>query len=161
MAFSSPSNSRNSFWPANSGLQVRFDIPYFLGAGPCEYQLTVHATSFRGLWITNLHWDFGDGSTLDVAFAVGSQVVDSRLHGYARAGTYVVAVTATDSAGNTGMGYWGLSDAFPTSCIRGLGPSERSVPATIWNAMIQLRNSLQLPQKDQLYVYGFLTGVDT
>jgi hypothetical protein len=116
---STSSHTENSFSvPTSQRLQVWFDTPYFLEAGPCKYQLVVHAKTASGLWITGLHWDFGDGSTLNVPFARENQVGDSRIHGYATAGTYIVAVTASDSAGNSATGYWGLFDAFPTSCVR-------------------------------------------
>jgi hypothetical protein len=117
--------------PTGHGLQVWFDTPYFLEAGPCEYQLVVHAQTASGLWITSLHWNFGDGSTLDVPFNGVSQVRDSRVHGYTTQGTYVVGVTATDSAGNTGTGYWGLYHAFPTSCVRLPSPTRGGSPTTM------------------------------
>ena len=119
--FSLPLQSKTSISASSSqGLQVWFDTPYFLGAGPCDYQLVVHAKTSSGFEITNIHWDFGDGSTLDVPFIGESLVRDSQIHGYATAGTYIVAVTASDSGGNIGTGYWGLYDAFPTSCARAL-----------------------------------------
>jgi PKD repeat protein len=130
--------------PASQGLQVWFDYPYFLEAGPCEYQLIVHAKTSNGLWITNLHWDFGDGSTLDVPFTWQSVVTDSRTHGYANAGTYTVSVTAYDSAGNSYIGYWGLYDAFPTSCIREpgttAGPTSVILNVVFQNNLIRLKS---------------------
>jgi hypothetical protein len=113
-----------------SVLKVWFDIPYFLDTLPCSYQLVVHAQTTNGLSIINLHWDWGDGSTLDVPFAGSNQVTDSRTHGYVNAGTYVVSVTATDSAGNTGIGYWGLDDAFPASCQRPVGTAGVTPPTS-------------------------------
>ena len=113
-----------------SVLKVWFDIPYFLDTPPCSYQLVVHAQTTNGLSIINLHWDWGDGSTLDVPFAGSSQVTDSRTHSYVNAGTYVVSVTATDSAGNTGIGYWGLDDAFPASCEIPVGTAGVTPPTS-------------------------------
>ena len=126
----SPHLKSSSWVPADAGLQVWFDTPYFLEAGPCEYQLVVHAKASSGFTITNLHWDFGDGSILDVPFARESFVSDSRVHGFATARTYVVAVTASDSGGNSAVGYWGISDAFPTSCLRSPQPSTHNNPMT-------------------------------
>lgn len=126
-------------------VQVWFETPYFLGSGPCQYQLVVHAKTSSGFWITSLHWNFGDGSTMSVPFAAGNQVTDSRVHGYATARTYVVSVTAFDSAGNIGTGYWGLSDAFPSSCVRSPGGITNLPQPMVSNSPIELRKIAYSP----------------
>jgi hypothetical protein len=159
VGFSSSSYVRTTFSkPASQGLQVWFDYPYFLEAGPCEYQLVVHAKTSNGFWITNLHWDFGDGSTLDVPFLWESLVSDSRIHGYASAGTYVVSVTASDSAGNTYTGYWGLFDAFPTSCIREPGPMAGNPTPTVSNAIAQSFNRFKSVRSHNLTMTHIASG---
>jgi len=137
IGFSSSARVQSSFsWAGNNGLVVWFDYPYFLGEGPCQYQLVIHAKSSNGFWITNLHWNFGDGSALDVRVTWESLVTDSQVHGYVSAGTYVVSVTATDTGGNSYTAYWGLFDAFPTSCIREPGTTSSSVTTIIWNSAL-------------------------
>lgn len=70
---------------------------------PRAYQFNVSAETASGLTITNLHWDFGDGSTLDVPFSAQNVVGETRYHIYSQAGTYNVSVTATDNSGNVGF----------------------------------------------------------
>jgi hypothetical protein len=65
------------------------------------YEFNVAAATSNGLWITGLHWDFGDGSTLDVPFSAESAVSDLRYHAYSQSGLYTVSVTAYDSMGNS------------------------------------------------------------
>jgi hypothetical protein len=93
----------SSFGPANAPvLQVWFDAaPQLTTAYPPAYVFNVAAKTASGLWITSLHWDFGDGATLDVPFSGQSQVSDIRAHEYATQANYCVSVTAYDSAGNT------------------------------------------------------------
>jgi hypothetical protein len=130
--------------PESRGVQVWFDIPYFLESGPCAYQLVVHARATPGFWVTRLHWDFGDGATMEVYFAGNHEVRDSRTHGYAKAGTYIVTVIASDSAGNTGTVYWGLYNAFPSSCVR--TPGSSGYPgAALSNSVFKQATNLQLP----------------
>ena len=69
-------------------------------AYPPAYEFNVAAKTAPGLWITNLHWDFGDGSTRDVPFSAQSQVSDIEDHQYANPGNFCVTVTAYDSAGD-------------------------------------------------------------
>lgn len=54
------------------------------------------------LWIANLHWDFGDGSTLDVPFSGQSQISEIRAHQYGDQSNHIITVTATDNTGNIG-----------------------------------------------------------
>ena len=93
----------SSFGLANAQvLQVWFDAaPQLTTAYPPAYLFNVAAKTASGLWITSLHWDFGDGATLDVPFSGQSQVSDTRAHQYASQTNYCVSVTAYDSAGNT------------------------------------------------------------
>lgn len=93
----------SSFGLANAPvLQVWFDAaPQLTTAYPPAYVFNVAAKTASGLWITSLHWDFGDGATLDVPFSGQSQVSDIRAHQYAAQANYCVSVTAYDSAGNT------------------------------------------------------------
>ena len=70
----------------------------------------------NGLSITNLHWNFGDGSTLDVPFSAESSVSDTRFHIYAASGTYAVSVVAYDNAANTGSANQTLTNVIPGSC---------------------------------------------
>ncbi|MGP8127209.1 MAG: PKD domain-containing protein [Candidatus Bathyarchaeia archaeon] len=95
----------SSFGPANAPvLQVWFDAaPQLTTAYPPAYVFNVAAKTTAGLWITSLHWDFGDGTTLDVPFSGQSQVSDIRAHEYATQANYCVSVTAYDSAGNTAI----------------------------------------------------------
>lgn len=69
-------------------------------AYPPAYEFNVAAKTASGLWITSLHWDFGDGATRDVPFSSQSQVSDIEDHQYTSQGNFCVSVTAYDSAGN-------------------------------------------------------------
>jgi hypothetical protein len=69
-------------------------------AYPRAYEFNVAAKTAPGLWITSLHWDFGDGATRDVPFSAQSQVSDIEDHQYSSQANYCVTVTAYDSAGN-------------------------------------------------------------
>ena len=87
----------------NQTVQVSFDaVPSLTIMYPRAYQFNVVAETSSGLTITNLHWDFGDGSTLDVPFSAQNVVGEIQYHIYSQAGTYNVAVTATDNSGNVG-----------------------------------------------------------
>ena len=88
---------------AAGGLQVWFDgTPELTILYPTFYQFNVAAETCTGLWITWVHWDFGDGSTLDVPFSAQSYVSDIRYHQYAQPGIYTVVVTAYDNLGDSG-----------------------------------------------------------
>jgi len=87
----------------SSGLQVWFDgTPQLTITYPIFYEFPVAARTSTGRWITDLHWDFGDGSTLDVPFSTESYVSDVRYHAYSQPGQYTVSVTAYDNMGNSG-----------------------------------------------------------
>ena len=76
---------------------------------PTFYEFNIAAKTSSGLWITSLHWDFGDGSTLDIPFSAESYVSDVRYHTYAQPGTYIVSVTAYDNMGNSGSAQVGVN----------------------------------------------------
>lgn len=91
-----------SYGPTDQTLQVWFNgLPLLTTAYPTNYEFNVAAETSSGLWITSLHWDFGDGSTLDVPFSAQSEVSDIRYHAYSEAGLYTVTVTAYDNIGNS------------------------------------------------------------
>jgi len=91
-----------SYGPADQVLRVWFSgPPQLITMYPMAYEFNVAATTSNGLWITSLHWDFGDNSTLDVPFSAQSQVSDVRYHAYSLAGLYTVSVTAYDNMGNS------------------------------------------------------------
>ena len=69
---------------------------------PTFYEFNVAAKTHHHLSITDLHWDFGDGSALDSPYSTLSYVSEARYHEYAQPGTYTVTVTAYDTAGNSG-----------------------------------------------------------
>jgi len=92
-----------SYGPTDQPLQVWFDgTPMLTILYPTFYQFNVAAKTSSGLWITDIHWDFGDGSTIDVPFSTQSWVNDVRYHQYSQPGTYTVTVTAYDNMGNSG-----------------------------------------------------------
>jgi len=114
LGFSTPLLSYGA--AVNQPLQVWFDSPQFLSYDPCAYLLVVNAKTSTGLSITNLHWDFGDGSILDVPYSAQSYVTDTRTHIYQYTGTYNVTVTAYDNTGNSGTSSVTLSNVTPGSC---------------------------------------------
>ena len=95
-------SSAVSYQATDQPLQVWFDGPPQLTIlYPTFFEFNVAAETSTGLWITWLHWDFGDGSTLDVPFSAQSYVSDLRYHQYTQPGTYTVTVTAYDNMGNS------------------------------------------------------------
>jgi PKD repeat protein len=95
-------SSTSSYEATDQPLLVWFDSPPQLTIlYPTFLEFNVAAETSPGLWITWLHWDFGDGSTLDVPFSAQSYVSDVRYHQYTQPGTYTVAVTAYDNMGNS------------------------------------------------------------
>jgi hypothetical protein len=97
-------NRTASFSVNSQSLHVSFDaLPQRTMLYPPAYAFNLNATTSSGLWITNLHWDFGDGSTYDNTFSGRSQVTDIQNHIYSAERNYCVRVTATDNAGNTGI----------------------------------------------------------
>ena len=119
---------------ANQPLQVWFDSPQLLTYNPCAYLLIVNAKTSTDLSITTLHWDFGDGSTLDVPYSTQSYVTDTRTHIYQSTGTYSVTVTAYDNTGNSGTSSVTLANVTPGSCTH--DPGITNAP-TGSNAVIQ------------------------
>jgi len=92
-----------SYGSSDPAVQVWFDGgPMLTILYPTFYEFNVAAKTSSGLWITNVHWDFGDGSTLDIPFSAEREVSDVRYHAYSQPGVYVVSVTAYDNMGNSG-----------------------------------------------------------
>ena len=121
------------------------------------YLFVVYAKTSSDLWITNLHWDFGDGSTLDVPSSAQSFISDTRSHLYQSMGNFTVTVTADDIAGNSGTAALTLTHVVPGICSADAGTTDGSPRIT--NAMVQNQaTSLQLPSGGQMYLYGFVTG---
>ena len=88
-------------------LQVNFNSVSLTTPPPQAYAFGVDAKTFPGLWITRLHWEFGDGAFLDVPYCCHNEVSEVRNHAYSQPGSYTVVVVAYDNAGNFG-------DAFVT-----------------------------------------------
>jgi PKD repeat protein len=65
-------------------------------------------TTLGGSTITQYDWDFGDGTT-----ATGAAATVTKSGGYATAGSYVVRLTVTDSAGRTGTATVSVSVTAP------------------------------------------------
>ena len=100
MGHISPTTPSSHLQAANP-LTVWFNGAFQLTlAYPPAYEFNVAAKTASGLWITSLHWDFGDGATRDVPFSAQSQVSDIEDHQYSSQGNFCVTVTAYDSAGN-------------------------------------------------------------
>ena len=83
-------------------MQVVFNSVQVDSTPPQSYSFGVNAKTAPGNWITRLHWEFGDGSYLDVPYCCQSQVSEVQNHAYAQAGSYTVAVVAFDNVGNYG-----------------------------------------------------------
>ena len=100
--YASPTERGFAIQTADSQVvQVWFDAPpQQTTLYPPAYVFNVVATTSTGLWIKSLHWDFGDGSTLDLPFCCQSQVNDLEAHIYKDQANYIITVTACDSAGN-------------------------------------------------------------
>jgi hypothetical protein len=81
---------------------VAFNSVQLTTPPPVAYSFGVTAKTFPGLWITNLIWQFGDGSSLNVPYCCQSWVSEVRSHAYSQAGSYTVLVIALDNAGNFG-----------------------------------------------------------
>lgn len=130
---------------ANQPLEVWFDSPQLLTYDPCSYLLVVNAKTSTALTITYLHWDFGDGATLDVPYSSQSYVTDTRTHIYQSSGTYNVTVTAYDTTGNSGMSSVTLSNVTPGSCAQDSGTDNSPAVSNIVSQNPQ--TNLQLPPK--------------
>jgi hypothetical protein len=88
-------------------LTVKFNSVQVDTSSPQAYAFGITATAAPGATITRLHWEFGDGTFLDVPYCCENQVSEVRYHAYQQPGTYTVLIIAYDSAGNFG-------DAFVT-----------------------------------------------
>jgi PKD repeat protein len=83
-------------------LQVNFNSVQVDTTPPQAYSFGVEAQTSPGLWITRLHWEFGDGSILDVPYCCQNEVSEVQYHAYSQPGSYTVVVVAYDNAGNFG-----------------------------------------------------------
>jgi hypothetical protein len=122
--------------PADSQVvQVWFDsLPQLTILYPPAYSFNVAAKTSSGLWITSLHWDFGDGTTLDVPFSTQSQVSEIRTHQYPDQNNHCVSVTAQDNVGNVGtvsvslMADFILPGSLPTQSVTlGVTPGNSAI----------------------------------
>ena len=86
----------------SGSLQVSFNSIQLTTMYPQAYAFGIAAKTVSGLYITELIWQFGDGSVLDVPYCCQSQISEVRYHIYAQPQTYTVTVTAYDNAGNYG-----------------------------------------------------------
>jgi PKD repeat protein len=84
----------------NGNLQVKFDSIQLTNAPPQAYSFGVVAQTSPGLSITQLVWQFGDGSGITVPYCCQSQVSEVRYHAYSQPGPYTVTVWAFDNGGN-------------------------------------------------------------
>ena len=83
-------------------LTVNFNSVQLDTSSPQAYAFGVVATASPGFTITKLHWDFGDGSFLDVPYCCPTQVTEVQYHAYPHPGSYTVLMVAYDSGGNYG-----------------------------------------------------------
>ena len=87
---------------SGGALAVNFDSVQIDSSSPQAYSFGVRAQTAPTLYITRLHWEFGDGSYLDVPYCCQSLVSEVRYHAYPQQGTYTAVVVAFDNAGNFG-----------------------------------------------------------
>jgi PKD repeat protein len=93
----------SSYFVGTGGqLTVNFNSVQLDTGSPQAYAFGIVATAAPGFTITRLHWDFGDGTFLDVPYCCQSIVSEVRYHAYQQPGLYQVQVTAYDSEGNSG-----------------------------------------------------------
>jgi len=107
-------------------LMVNFNSVQLDTSSPQAYAFGVVATASPGFTITKLHWDFGDGSFLDVPYCCPTQVTEVQYHAYPHPGSYTVLVVAYDSGGNSGNAIVAVSwptpvPEYPTLAIPLLG----------------------------------------
>ena len=70
------------------------------GVAPLEVSLVGHGHDPEGA-LDELRWSFGDGSPDAVTAGAGSGASEERIHTFANPGTYVVTLTAKDTAGQS------------------------------------------------------------
>ena len=107
-------------------LTVKFNSVQLDTSSPQAYAFGVVATAAPGFTITRLHWEFGDGSFLDVPYCCPTQVTEVQYHAYQQPGSYTVLVVAYDSGGNSGSAVVTVSwltpvPEYPTLAIPLLG----------------------------------------
>jgi PKD repeat protein len=84
---------------------VKFNSVQVNSNPPQSYAFGVQANTFPGLWITGLHWEFGDGAFKDVPYCCQAQVSEVQNHAYSQPGSYTVVVVAYDDMGNFGSAF--------------------------------------------------------
>ena len=115
-------------------LTVNFNSVQLDTGSPQAYAFGVVATASPGFTITGLHWEFGDGSFLDVPYCCQSQVSEVQYHAYPHPGSYTVMVWAFDSGGHFGNAIVTVSwptpvPEYPTLAIPLLGALVASLAA--------------------------------
>ncbi len=83
-------------------LQVKFDSIGLTSSPPQAYAFNVVAQTAPGLSITQLVWQFGDGTVQTVPYCCQNTVSETQYHSYSQPGQYTVTVFAFDSGGNSG-----------------------------------------------------------
>lgn len=123
----SAASAMNSPQEATGGpLTVNFNSVQLDTSSPQAYAFGVVATAAPGFTITGLHWEFGDGTFLDVPYCCPTQVTEVQYHAYQQPGAYTVLVVAYDSGGNSGSAIVTVSwltpvPEYPTVAIPLLG----------------------------------------
>ena len=84
-------------------IQVAFNFVSLDQTSPQSYSFGIMARTTSGVSITQLSWQFGDGSSIDVPYCCQSWVSEVRFHAYTQPGMYTVSVTVYDNLGNTGV----------------------------------------------------------
>jgi len=102
--FAAPTKQDLIFHASSHALHVWFDSgrPQVTNTYPPSYLFNGYAETTSGLWITNLHWDWGDGQFTDDPFSGNNRVSELVPHRYLDHENHIVTLTATDNAGNTG-----------------------------------------------------------
>ena len=87
---------------SGGSVSVSFEGVDLIQASPQTYSFGVTAKASPGSMITQLIWQFGDGSSMDSPYSGQSQVSEVRNHAYSQPGAYTVSVIAWDNLGNWG-----------------------------------------------------------
>jgi len=97
--------SNPSLSTSGGSVQVYFDDIELTQSSPQTCEFNVHAKASVGLSITELIWDFGDGTMKQVPYCCQNQVSEIQYHAYNYSlapQTYVVTVVAYDNMNNFG-----------------------------------------------------------
>ena len=87
---------------SGGNVSVSFEAVGLTQLSPQTYSFNVFAKTSSGSWITQLIWQFGDGSSMDYPYSGQSQVSEVRNHAYSQPGTYTVSVIAWNNLGDWG-----------------------------------------------------------